>query len=878
MSQDIRVRIALFLGVSALAVPAIAHAQEAGAANDYEDQLAANAPIIVTATKRELTLQDTPVAVTVTSGEEIERAEIRDILDLQTVVPSLRVGQLQSSANTNFFIRGFGNGANNPGIEPSVGVFIDGVYRSRSGAQIADLPDLQRVEVLRGPQSTLFGKNASAGIISIVTREPQFDFGGSAELSYGNYDAIIAKASVTGPVSNTIAVSLAGGINKRDGYIRDINQGTRTNERDRWFVRGQMLFEPNDTFRARLIADYDKIDEVCCAAANLVNGPTGPIIGALTGGVTAFEQPFSYQVAYNRPSTNEIENYGASLQADLDLSDTLALTSISSWRKSKLMTDQDSDFTAADLITFNRGQTDIRTITQELRLTSDFDGPLNFLLGGYYFNEKIDTGNDLTFGTAYRPFADAQIQQGTGGQLNVAALEDMFMVPNGTFFAPGLGFFDNFRFKDEAFSIFAQVDLELTDRLTLTGGVNYTHDEKRASSNTFSTDTFSAVDLTSAGAQLLTQQAIATQVGSALMLEGQASAEQIGAFAAAQPEIFAQIQAGAAQFGQLNAGLTTGEAAADSNPQTVGNPLLALRPLQPSPPFLNFPNAIESGRTSDNDLSYTVRLAYEVSDTVSAYASYATGFKASSFNLSRDSRPSAADLPAIIDAGLGLTNLTSGGRFAGPEESRVIEGGLKGQWDQVSLNFAVFHQEIKGFQSNIFTGLGFALVNAGKQSTFGVEFEGKVKPVDPLTLSLAITWLDPKYDSFPISGVIDENGNPVDLTGTTPAGIPPLAVVASADYTLDMGNGDALLFHGDYNYESKVQVIENVPGVERDVQLFNGSITYAMDMGLQLSVWGRNIFDDRYYISAFPTPLQSGSFNIYPSQPRTYGATVRYRF
>jgi outer membrane receptor protein involved in Fe transport len=147
-----------------------------------------NNEIVVTATKREQTLQQVPVAVTVTSADVINHAKIRDIKDLASVVPSLRVAVHQSSAQTNFFIRGFGNGANNAGIEPSVGVFIDGVYRSRSAAQIADFPDVKRVEVLRGPQSTLFGKNASAGVVSISTMEPQFKPGGSAEVAYGNFN------------------------------------------------------------------------------------------------------------------------------------------------------------------------------------------------------------------------------------------------------------------------------------------------------------------------------------------------------------------------------------------------------------------------------------------------------------------------------------------------------------------------------------------------------------------------------------------------------------------------------------------------------------------------------------------------------------------
>src|SRR3546814_5606343 len=184
----------------AATTPAYAFAQDAAAPADtgtaIDDSDYGN-DIIVTASKRSQTLQDTPVAVSVTSAAQLEDAQIRDLIDLQTAVPSLRVSQLQSSANTNFIIRGFGNGANNAGIEPSVGVFIDGVYRSRSAAQIGDLPNVERIEVLRGPQSTLFGKNASAGVISIVTQKPQYEFGGSAEVTYGNYDAITVRGNVT---------------------------------------------------------------------------------------------------------------------------------------------------------------------------------------------------------------------------------------------------------------------------------------------------------------------------------------------------------------------------------------------------------------------------------------------------------------------------------------------------------------------------------------------------------------------------------------------------------------------------------------------------------------------------------------------------------
>jgi iron complex outermembrane receptor protein len=148
------------VGLTALAASQIpAHAQE----TTDEDASRTLQTVTITATKREQTLQDVPVAVSVVDSSVIEQAEIVDLNDLQSIVPSLRIGQFQSSANTNFIIRGFGNGDNNAGIEPSVGVFIDGVYRSRSAAQISDLPNIERVEVLRGPQSTLFGKKRLGG-------------------------------------------------------------------------------------------------------------------------------------------------------------------------------------------------------------------------------------------------------------------------------------------------------------------------------------------------------------------------------------------------------------------------------------------------------------------------------------------------------------------------------------------------------------------------------------------------------------------------------------------------------------------------------------------------------------------------------------------
>jgi len=216
--------------------------------------------VIVTATKREQTLQEVPIAVSVTDADTIEKAAIVDISDLQSVVPSLKVTQLQSSTNTNFIIRGFGNGANNAGIEPSVGVFIDGVYRSRSAGAISDLPSLERVEVLRGPQSTLFGKNASAGVISVVTKKPSFETNGYIEATLGNYGLNSVKINAGDGITDNLAFSIYGSVNQRDGYFENLaNTSDAFNERDRHAVRGQLLYTPNETSEYRLIADFDKM-------------------------------------------------------------------------------------------------------------------------------------------------------------------------------------------------------------------------------------------------------------------------------------------------------------------------------------------------------------------------------------------------------------------------------------------------------------------------------------------------------------------------------------------------------------------------------------------------------------------------------------------
>ncbi|EAQ97050.1 TonB-dependent receptor [Congregibacter litoralis] len=760
--------------------------------------------VIVTAAKRQQTLQEIPIAVSVVTAEAIEQSQVLDVKDLQTLVPSLRVTQLQGSAQTNFIIRGFGNGANNPGIEPSVGVFIDGVYRSRVGSALNDLPKLERVEVLRGPQSTLFGKNASAGVINVVTAKPDLlGHSGEVGVTVGNYNQKIVKGYLTGPISDNLAFSVSGGMNQRDGYYDNLELDTKQNEINRWNMRGQLLWNPTDRMEVRFIADADSLDEVCCGVANLVNGPTGALVQALGGNLVP-EEPFAYEGFYDFDPQNRIDTQGVSMQIDYDF-DSFTLTSITAMRKLEQFDLGDVDYTSARLVTpdaANQRDLEIDTFTQELRLTSATDGPLQWMVGAFYFTEELESDGAFGYGDQFRAYADGLTGGGVSGV--EAALGPILGIPAGTFFAEGAGFPSEVAtLDDDTLSLFAQIDYDITDAMTLTLGANYTESRKEASVNIVSTDVFSSLPL--------------------------------GAFG-----------------------------------------LEALQPLQFLPPFLSFPNAVEDGETDDDDITYTVRLAYDLTQNINVYAGVSTGFKASSWNLSRDSRPFPEDIAALGAAGLLVPNLTSGTRYAGPEESTVYEIGLKAEFDTVSVNMAIFDQTIEGFQGNVFTGTGFVLANAGEQSTDGLELDVNWAPIDGLRLSFAATWLDPLYDDF--QGATGPDG-PIDLSGEQPSGIPELSTNTSATYNFNIGNAMSYA-RIEHVYEEEVQAVDNISAdvASREINMFNASFGMTFSNGVELNFWGRNLNGDEYLLSAFPSVAQAGSISGYPNQPRTYGATLKYSF
>ena len=222
--------------------------------------------IIITAQGRRQVLQDVPIAVTAVGADEMQNSGAHDIRQLNQLAPSLLVSSTGSEANGSARIRGIGTVGDNPGLESSVAVFIDGVYRSRSGIGLNELGEIDRVEVLRGPQGTLFGRNASAGLINIISKRPAFTPEAYGEVTIGNYDLRRLAGGVTGPLSDTLAARIDGVYVKRDGFYEDPANDTTVNNRNRWFTRGQLLFEPSDQLSVRLIADYTWRKEKCCGA------------------------------------------------------------------------------------------------------------------------------------------------------------------------------------------------------------------------------------------------------------------------------------------------------------------------------------------------------------------------------------------------------------------------------------------------------------------------------------------------------------------------------------------------------------------------------------------------------------------------------------
>jgi len=795
--------------------------------NIYSQSSSAVEEVIVTATKVEKTLQEVPVSVSVVTADTVEKANILDIFDLKAVVPSLDTRQYQSSVNSTFFIRGFGNGANNPGIEPSVAVFIDGVYRSRIQSQISDLPMIERIEVLRGPQSSLFGKNASAGVVNIVTKKPSFEKSGMVSVGFGNFNSKVGKIYYTGPLNEVMAYSISANVNKRDGHTKNLVTGNTINSRDRFGLRAELLYQPDEDLTVRMTADYDENDEVCCAVGSVSYGAANLIKLAFSPGMgMAANDPFTQEAYFSFDPTSKGDNSGLSVHVTKNLENAV-LESITSLRNSYNSEVREIDWYAADVLAPQLVSNDLDSVTQEFRLYSQDNEKINWLIGGFYFQEDMKFNEQLYFGSLWRTYIDAFVPGAVSG------VELALDLPAGILYAPGQGVNGTATQDNTTQSIFAQFDIKLTERLDAILGLSYIEDSKTVSYNEINTGVLSSLDFVAIGTGALIGAGIPAEQAAVLAL----------------------------------------------NPEF--NPLLPLQALQFIEPFTNYPNAAQDGKTNDDNIDYTARLSFALNETTSLYGGVSTGYKASAWNISRDSLPDAEEKAGLIAAGTPAhPNQGIGQRYATPEEAEVFELGAKMYLPTGYLNVAIFDQKIKGFQSNTFIGTGFVLANAGSQSADGYEIDLVFSPFESIDVALSGLFIDPIYDSFP-------NSSAGDLTGTRPSNIPEDTISTNVTWNWNINGYDGYIRLG-HLYASEANLLED-PRAQAVIEATGNGIkkqnTLNISAGIEtdkLSVmfYGRNINDDEFLTTAFPevVDLSQTTFYGYPNNYKTYGLTVNYSF
>ena len=458
--------------------------------------------VIITATRRETKLQKTPLAVTVINKKAYDAANIENIQDLVALVPSLVVTNNGNSAAYTSRIRGIGTQGNNPGLEAAVGTFIDGVYRNRAGVAFGDLGEVERIEVLRGPQGTLFGRNTSAGILSIITKKPSFVDEFSAEVTAGSFNNFVGKGMANFVLAeDELAARFNFTRHVQDGFI-DLNPGRPDsrdgNSQDYWNGRGQVLWQASANADVRFIVDYSKRENECCSAVTVNPGLNGRPLGLIAPFTTSTSAPTAInfiegplpgkatsnqidsQIAFGDSSTkNNVEDKGVSAELNWDI-EGAKLTSITALRDWNAAYGQDPDFSGADILVIpddGSNNTTFKTFTHEMRLTGEA-GWVNWLFGAYFADEDLTRHNVLDAGTELETFLSLHRVGDTAGALR-GRLNTFFAHPLVTpVFTPGTGDNDLYQQNAQSYAFFTHNVFHIDKDLDFIGGLRWTHEEK----------------------------------------------------------------------------------------------------------------------------------------------------------------------------------------------------------------------------------------------------------------------------------------------------------------------------------------------------------------------------------------------------------------
>jgi len=873
---------AVFAAIVTMSLPALAQEQGAGSGQEETRTLAT---LTVTAQKREEALQDVPISVTALDEQLLRDTGVSDIKDMQILVPGLTVTSTQNEAITTARIRGIGTVGDNVGLESSVGVVIDGVYRPRNSVGFGDLGQLERIEVLKGPQGTVFGKNTSAGVINVVTRRPSYTQSAEAEVTAGNYGALGVSGSYNDAFSDSAAFSVYAAKRKRDGWMDvETGNGPRTEDKDYdqnfHTLRGKLLFEPSDNLEILLSADYTSREENCCTAVQTTVGATAAILNALAGGQAVAapgDDPFD-RVAYsNRDTTQDIKDKGVSAEVNwtMDALGGATLTSITASREWQAINGLDYDFSTADLIYRNANEdeslTRFETFSQEFRLTGSTDR-LDWMVGAFYSDEDLTRNESYRVGAHYEPYVSTLVYQLVGQSLAAAGvpldnplgispaafLSQVGGTTYGTGFS-GLGALDRHQQNAKSLALFTNNTWHATDALDVTLGLRYTREEK---------------DLTSAY----------SNPNGSLACTGALTDQN-----PLNPNRYARLRAALSSRSTVFAGL----------PAAVQNAVMASAgPQIAGYMCLPWANALHNGRNTrqeseEKEWSGTLKAAYRWNDSVMTYVSAARGYKGGGFNLDR---VQSADGNSASGAGITPVADTS---FA-PEFVDSYELGAKTTWagGTLLLNATLFHQKYEDFQLNSFLGTSFVVRSIPKVTSKGLDAEILWQPqaAPGLMLQGGLMYADTRFgDDIPGGDFVERtplssSGALYKLPGATMPFAPKWSGSMAVTYEWDFGSSLVGRFNigakymGDYNTGSDLDVEK----AQDAYTVVNARFGIGRNDGRwMVELWGTNITDTDYVQVGFDGPLQGlfpdpgnplNTFNAFPAAPRMYGVTLRVRY
>ncbi len=898
------------------------------AAEDADD-----ASIVVTATRRSEALSDIPLAVSAVTAETIKNSGAVDLRGLNQVSPSLLVSSTTSEAGAGGArIRGIGTVGDNPGLESSVAVFIDGVYRSRIGTGLTELGPVDRVEVLRGPQGTLFGRNASSGLIHVITAKPKFTTEAYGEATIGNFNLRRIDGGITGAITDSIAMRIDGVYMERDGFLKDVISGDRVNDRNRWLLRGQMLYQPTDSFSIRIIGDYSKRDEECCSAVYLPTRnytATGPntgiespstIAGIVRGlGGIINDDPYDRDVSITpgRSYNSDVVDYGVSAEINYDFGGA-ELTSITAYRVNDFERGQDADFNNLDIL-FRDGSggsaNRFKTFTQELRLQGKALGDrLDWLVGGFFMAENLRVKDNLSYGADYERYANCLAANNFANLTGQAAL---IQVSSPTCFnsAVATGLLPFVGAQAPILAAFARVPVNLGPP---TGVVNF-------GAAPFTNSGFTNISLAFGGG-LRTFNGVGTD---------DRFEQKDTNWSIFTHNIFSitdrlKLTAGVRYTRdkkKLDADLF------DNNTLcTFFSGTASLAALQTLPCVIpSAPGGTFSDRDTKKESKWTgtVALSWKPVDEILLYGSVSRGYKAGGFNLDRSALPRSGGNGAILP-----TSTLRSLQFE-PEINTAYELGLKYNGSRIDANFAVFRQDFDDFQLNTFNGLNFevATINScgddlngadtdsssltgacpGKLKSGvrsqGAELEVFTRPFRDARFNMGLTYVQTKYRN----DLVGANGVPTSnqlfqLPGRNLSNAPELSVTGSFAWTPPIGSGGLRgLFYIDGRHVSSFNTGSDldIEKTQEGFSVFNGRVGLSGRDGMwAIEFWAQNLLNTNYKQVAFDAPLQGSCtergaqngfctallpgtgfpnratqlFGAFLGEPRTFGMTLKAKF